>query len=44
MIVAGEMLEQRDHVLYDNGRWHALDEFGKVISSLSADHWRVIVD
>jgi hypothetical protein len=44
LIVAGKMLEQRNHFFDDGRGGHFLDELGKVCGSLSPDHGRVVVD
>ena len=44
LVVAGKMLEQRDHILDHNCRGHALDEFCQVVRGLSPDHWGFIVN
>jgi hypothetical protein len=44
LVVAGEMLEKRNHLLDDNIRRHDAQELGQVDSSLSADHGGIIVD
>jgi hypothetical protein len=44
LVVAGEVLEKRNHLLDDNIRRHDAQELGQVDSSLSADHGGIIVD
>jgi len=44
LVVAGEVLEKRDHLLDDNVRRHDAQELGQIDGSLSADHRGIIVD
>lgn len=44
LVVAGEMLEQRNHLVNDDVRWHDAQELGQVDGGLSPDHGGIIVD
>ena len=43
LVVCGEVLEKRNHLLDDNRWWHGLDELGEVVRGLSSDHGSIIV-
>ena len=43
LIVGGQVLEQRDHLVDHDGGRHALDEFRQVRGGLSPHHGRVVV-
>jgi len=44
LVIIGEVLEQRNHLVYDGRCWHGPDKFGQISCRLSAHHWGVIVN
>jgi len=44
LVVCGEVLEKRDHLVNDDRWGHGLDEFCEVVGGLSSDHGCVIVN
>ena len=43
LVVCGEVLEEGNHLVDDDGWRHSLDEFGKVVRRLSPYHGGIIV-
>ena len=44
LIIAGESLEQGNHLLDDDRGRHSLDKLGEIVCRLATDHGRVIVN
>lgn len=44
LVVPCEMLEQRDHLLYDDRSGHLLYEFCEIVGCLTSDHRSIIVN